>query len=210
MKVLIVGAGGHGEVVADILFKMWTRGLDIELEGFLDDDENLLGKRIMGLRVLGPVKAVNEIAHDAIIVAVGENAIRKRFFEVLQAAGENFMTAIHPSAILAPDVVVEDGAMICAGAVVNPGSMIRANTILNTSSTVDHHDIIGPHAHVAPGVNLGCEVRVEEGALVGIGSTVLPRTAIGAWSTVGAGAAVTKNIPANELWLGVPARPYHK
>lgn len=210
MKVLIIGAGGHGEVVADILFKMWTRGLDIELEGFLDDDENLLGKRIMGLRVLGPVSAVNDIAHDAVIVAVGDNATRKQFFDTLHEAGETFVTAIHPSAILAPDVVVEDGAMICAGAVVNPGAVIRANTILNTSATVDHHNVIGPHAHVAPGVNLGGEVRVEEGALVGIGSTVMPRIAVGAWSVVGAGAAVTKNIPKNEIWLGVPARPYRK
>ena len=86
--------------------------------------------------------------------------------------------------------------MICAGVVVNTGSVIGTHVILNTGCTVDHHNSIGSCAHVAPGTHMGGEVVIEEGALVGIGAIVAPRTTIGAWAIVGAGAVVTKPVPA--------------
>lgn len=206
MRILILGAGGHAQVAADILFRMRDAGEEVLPIGFLDDDESLHGKTFLGLEVLGSISKVNEFQHNALFPAIGDNGQRSRVFAQLSAKDETFVSAIHPRAVLAPDVKPEPGCLICAGCVVNTGSAIMADSILNTGCTIDHHNKIGPHAHIAPGVNLGGEVEVAQGAFMGIGSCAAPRVRIGAWSVVGAGAAVVSDVPGNETWAGVPAR----
>jgi sugar O-acyltransferase (sialic acid O-acetyltransferase NeuD family) len=206
MRVLILGAGGHAQVVADILLCMRDAGAGLVPLGYLDDDPALAGQRLLDLPVLGAMASLPIIAHEAVVVAVGDNATRQRLFASLEAQGEHFALACHPHAIVAAGVHLGPGAMICAGAVVNPGSAIGANVILNTGCTVDHHNRVGDHAHLAPGVHLGGEVTVGEGVFLGIGSTVIPGRTIGAWSMVGAGSVVTKDIPEGVMAVGVPAR----
>ncbi|NOZ70958.1 MAG: acetyltransferase [Chloroflexi bacterium] len=206
MRVVLVGAGGHAQVVADILLRMREAGIDLTPIGYVDDDPALGNHMRLGLPVLGKIADLSRIEHDAIIVAIGKNDTRRRLFLAFQAQGERFVTACHPRAVIAPDVKVGPGSMICAGAIVNTGSIIGANVILNTGSTVDHHNIIADHVHIAPGVHLGGEVRVGEGALLGIGTTVMPRHQVGQWSTVGAGALVHSDLPDNVIAVGIPAR----
>jgi sugar O-acyltransferase (sialic acid O-acetyltransferase NeuD family) len=206
MRVLIVGAGGHAQVVADILLRMRDCGEAVELVGYVDDNQSLAGQELLGLPVLGTTGDIGKLAHDAVIVAVGDNDIRRRLFDRLRQAGEQFVTARHPQSIVAPDVIIGVGTMICAGVVINPGAAIGANVILNTSCSIDHHNRIGDHVHIAPGVHLGGEVVVDEGATVGIGAVVARGRHIGAWSVVGAGAGVTESVPAGVTVVGVPAR----
>jgi sugar O-acyltransferase (sialic acid O-acetyltransferase NeuD family) len=165
-RVVILGAGGHGLVVADILLR----------------------------------------AHDAVIIAIGNNRARARLFQQMQRRGARLAIARHPSAVIAPDVRIGPWTMICAGAIANPGSVIGASVLLNTGSTIDHHNEIGDAVHIAPGVHLGGRVVVGEGALVGIGATVMPGRTIGPWATVGAGACVTRDVPPGITVVGVPAR----
>lgn len=205
-RVLIIGAGGHGQVVADILLRMRERTGAVEPLGYLDDDPVLSGRQFLGLAVLGPAAALARVAHDAVIVAIGDNAVRRRLFEQLRSLGERLATARHPDAVVAPDVMIGPGTMVCAGVVVNPGSVIGSNVILNTSCSIDHHNRIGDHAHIAPGVRLGGEVVVAEGAMLGIGTTVIPRRRIGAWSVVGAGSLIHHDVPDGVLSMGNPAR----
>lgn len=204
--ILIVGAGGHGQVVADIFRAARAAGTPAGITAFLDDDVSLHGLMLAGSDVLGSVRQVGSFAHFRVIVAVGDNGGRARLFAALEAGGERFAVARHPRSILAEDVCVGDGTVICAGAVVNTGTAIGRNAIVNTGATIDHHSVIADHVHVAPGVHMGGEVRVGEGALIGIGAVVLPRVAIGAWSTVGAGAVVTGDVPPGVTVVGVPAR----
>ncbi len=96
--------------------------------------------------------------------------------------------------------------MVCAGAVINPGTTLGNNVILNTGCTVDHHNQIGDHVHIAPGAHLGGEVAIEDGVLVGIGATVMPRCRVGAWSVVGAAALVHRDLPGGVTAIGVPAK----
>lgn len=207
MKIIVMGASGHGQVVADVLFQMWTKGREMEILGFLDDDPALAGCRVLGLPVLGRLADLPAQAHDRIILGIGDNAARARVYAELKAAGKHFATAIHPSAILAPDVLVLPGAVLCARTVANPGASIGENAIVNTGATVDHHCELGAHCHIAPGVNLAGNVHVGEGALVGIGSCATPGVSIGAWSVVGAGAAVVSDVPERATVGGVPAKP---
>ena len=207
MKIVVMGASGHGQVVADILFQMWTKGREMELLGFLDDDPKLTGTRILGLPVLGKLADLPATPHDCVILGIGDNAVRARLYAELTQARKRFATAIHPSAILAPDVVLGAGAALAAGAIANPGARVGENAILNTGASIDHHCVLGAHCHVAPGVHLAGHVNVGEGAFVGIGSCAVQGVQIGAWSVVGAGAAVTQNVSEGATVGGVPAKP---
>ena len=206
LRVVILGAGGHAQVVADILLRAHDQGSSAVPIGYIDDNSALAGQMRLGLPVFGTTAALPGVPHEAVVVAIGDNAIRRRVFESLLAQGEQFVTACHPRATVAPDVRLGAGCMVCAGAVVNPGSSIGAGVILNTGCTVDHHNQIGNHVHVAPGAHLGGEVIIEEGALIGIGATVMPRRRVGAWSVVGAAALVHRDVPGGVTALGVPAR----
>jgi sugar O-acyltransferase (sialic acid O-acetyltransferase NeuD family) len=206
VRVLILGAGGHAQVVTDILLRAHQAGASAHPIGFLDDDSTLVGTTIMDFQVLGIIAQLDEFDHDAIIVAIGDNHTRARLFESVRAQGERIVNAIHPAAVLAPDVHLGQGVMICAGVVVNTGTIIGDNVILNTACTVDHHNHIGNHAHIAPGVHLGGDVTIGEGTLVGIGATVIPQRTVGAWSVIGAGSVVTRDIPAYATAVGMPAR----
>lgn len=202
MDILIIGSGGHAKVVADIL--LLTEGATPL--GFIAKDSAYEGGGPFGLPLLGDDESVSDITHDGAVLAIGENGLRKRLYDLYSGQGETLISTIHPSAVIAADAVIEPGCMICAGVVVNSGCRIRANTILNTGCTVDHDCDVGPHAHIAPGVNLAGDVNVNEGAFVGIGACAIQGVSIGAWSTVGAGGAVVENVPPQCTVVGVPAR----
>jgi len=203
-----MGAGGHAQVVADaILATARVQPGSVAVVGYLDDNAARLGQELVGGRVEGGFVARTTIPHDAVIVAVGANPDRRRIFLDLASKECPFSTVRHPSAVVAPDVTVGDGAMIMAGVIINPGTRIGRNVILNTACSVDHHSTIGDHAHVAPGARLGGGVSVGAGALIGIGAIVLPGRTIGANAIVGAGAVVLQDVPDHATVVGNPARP---
>lgn len=204
-RVLILGAGGHAQVVADILFRAEEVGGDCQPMGFLDNNPSIAGTVIMGLPVLGEIGQLSEFEHDAVVIAMGDNIVRASVFDSAQEGGERFVNAVHPDAVLAPDVRLGEGVVICARVAVNTGTEIGDNVILNTGCTVDHHTRIGAHAHVAPGGHLAGDVSVGEGALIGIGSAIIPDRSVGDWAVVGAGAAVVRDVPAYATAVGVPA-----
>jgi sugar O-acyltransferase (sialic acid O-acetyltransferase NeuD family) len=206
VRVLILGAGGHARVVADAVLSLLPKRESLELMGFLDDDPELVQKRILGKPVLGSLADLRNIPHDAVVIGIGDNETRRRFFVKLSDQGEEFATVIHPRATLARDTIVGRGTVVFAGAIVNTGSLIGNNVIVNTGCTVDHNCKVGSHSHVCPGAHLGGTVVVGEGTFVGIGSTIINNITIGEWSIIGGGAAVIKDVLPNNTVVGVPAR----
>lgn len=196
MRLLVIGAGGHAKVVIDA-----ARCAGFEIAGIVGregDPEELLGIRVS--------HDATDIAADGFIVAIGDNATRSRYFDEYRAGGLAPATVIHPSAVIAEGVLIGESTFIAAGVIVNVDARIGADAILNTGCTVDHDCVIGSHALVGPLASLCGGVEIGGGVLLGAGVSVKPRTSIGAWSVVGAGAAVVSDLPERSVCVGVPAR----
>ena len=204
-RLVIVGGGGHGLVVADALAASSEGEAQIEIVGVVDDGL-AIGTRVGPTVVVGCLENLRNIEHDAVVIAVGDNRARAELFAQLDAAGESFATVVHPSAVIAPSAKIGRGTVICPRVVVGPDAVVGDDVILNTGATIDHHCCIGDHVHVCPGVSLAGAVSIAEGAFVGTGVSVVPGRSVGEWSTVGAGAAVVEDVPSHVTATGVPAR----
>ena len=201
-----MGAGSQGLVVVDILQRMAdTRG-DVMPVGLVDDAPERHGTSVLGVPVLGAIGEVRRFPHDAVIVAVGDNQIRRALTEQLVAAGERVATAVHPRASVAPSVSIGDGSMLCAGAIVSPNAVIGRGVILNTNASVDHDSVVEDFVHISPGATVGGRVHVGAEALIALGASVVSGVTIGARTLIGAGAVVVEPMPAGVVAFGVPAR----
>ena len=199
MDLIIIGAGGHAKVVFDAVQK---QGL-YKVICFVDQTGQ--GKPIGGVPLFNEMPSKLEGCH--VIVAIGDNLVRRREYERMLALGLAPATIIHPSAVLAYDVEIGKGTVVTAQTVINPGARVGVNCIINTLSAIEHDCIAADHAHLSAGVNLGGAALVGEGALLGVGVSTLPKISIGDWSVVGAGAVVIRDVEANATVVGVPAAP---
>ena len=196
MKLTIIGASGHGRVAADIAKQ---NGYD-EIE-FLDDNTELCS--CGRWPVVGTSEGAEKINGD-LFVAIGNAAVRKRLMERFR--DKNIATLIHPSAVVAKDVLIGDGTLVAAGAVINPGTAIGKGCIVNTCSSVDHDCFVGDYVHVAVGAHVAGTVSIGDSSFIGAGVTVVNNVSICHDCTVGAGAVVIGNIETPGTYVGVPAK----
>lgn len=200
-SLIIIGASGHGKVVADIAMKM-NKWKNIS---FLDD--NLSLKTIMGIPVIGSsANVVEHTKHSDFFVAIGNNSTRERIQESLLAQGTSIVSLVHPSAIIGTDVNVGIGTAIMAGVVINSSSVVGKGCIINSNSGLDHDNNIGDYVHISPRTHLAGTVKVGKGSWLGIGSVVSNNINICSGCKIGAGAVVVKDITESGTYVGVPAR----
>jgi sugar O-acyltransferase (sialic acid O-acetyltransferase NeuD family) len=202
VRVAILGAGGHGKVVADAALALARD----DVIGFLDDDPALDGVAILGLTVLGRISKWSDLEVGAVVPAIGSNRMRREVVLREASRGARIATLVHPNATISPRADLGAGTTVMAGAVVNADAVVGENVIINTGAIVEHDCSIGSHVHIAPGCCLAGNVAIGEGTFLGIGSRVLPGVRIGEWSVVGAGAVVTKDVASNSTVVGIPAR----
>lgn len=200
-KLIIIGASGHGNVVADIAIKMnkWQSIV------FLDDDQAI--KISIGLEVIGKTADAFTYKDEAdFFVAIGNNAVREKVQEKLIEDGLNVVSLIHPSAVIGTDVEIGIGSVVMAGVVVNSSTRIGKGCIINTSSSLDHDNVIEDYVHISPGVRTAGSVEIGKRTWVGIGSVISNNVNICSGCKVGAGAVVVKDITEPGTYVGVPVR----
>ncbi len=195
-KLVIIGASGHGKVVADIAVK---NGYDEIV--FLDDNEDI--KECGGYPVVGKSNDAEYMDAD-IIVGIGNAKIRKRIQESVDE--DKIIKLIHPKAVIASDVVIGTGTVVMAGVVINPGTNVGKGCILNTCSSVDHDCKVGDYVHIAVGSHLCGTVTVEDETWIGAGAIISNNIMVCRTCMVGAGAVVVKDIEVSGTYIGVPAR----
>jgi acetyltransferase EpsM len=198
-RIVIVGAGAQGRIVADILQSAGNPPV-----AFVDDTPSLHGTSILGVPVIGASCA--EIDHDAIIVAIGDNHLRRVVTERLTGSGERLASAIHPFTSIARSATIGDGSMISAGAIVLPRAVLGRGVLLNTKASVDHDTIVGDFAHVSAGGTVGANCRIGEETLIALGASVVSQCTVGARTVIGGGAVVVRDIRDDVIAFGVPAR----
>ncbi|SMG17014.1 acetyltransferase [Dethiosulfovibrio salsuginis] len=197
--IYVLGAGGHGKVVISTI-----RAMGLEVEAVLDDDRSLWGSYLSGVEVTGPIDSLRGKKNPKAIIAIGINHIREKIATRLDEV--EWISAIHPSAVIDGSVKIGPGTAIFAGAVVQPDSTVGNHVIINTGATVDHDCVLEDFVHIAPGCHLAGNVSLRRGAFMGIGSCAVPGTTVGPWTTVGAGGAVIADLPGNAVAVGVPAK----
>ncbi len=198
-RLVIIGAGGHGKVVADIALKNGYTNIC-----FADDN---VTAECMGFPILctSADVALHNDGETDFVIAVGNNTIRKK---IATRCNLPWATLIHPSAQIGTNVTLGAGTVVMAGAVINPCTWVGCHCIINTCAIVEHDNVIEDFAHISPNAALGGTVLVGEGAHIGIGATVKNNIKICGLCTVGAGAVVVNDITEPSIYIGVPAKKH--
>lgn len=200
----ILGAGGHAKVVIDIVERMGVH----RIVGVFDDDPSKWGTRVLGHEVVG---GIDEFLLNwrsrcpEVVIGIGSNPVRQNLYRKVSEKRFVVVSAVHPTAAVAPDVEVGEGTVVMAQVAVNPGCRIGPCAVINTSASVDHDCVLGECVFIAPGARLAGDVRVGDLSFVGTGASIIPGRTLGRNVTVGAGAAVITDVPDDVTVVGVPA-----
>ena len=202
-QVVIIGAGGHAKVIADIVIKSH----DILL-GFLDDNRQKGEKIISDYNVIGNISECvllqEKYKNVEFIIGIGNNQIRKNISKKFSSI--KYYTAIHPKSQISLGVSIGEGTTIMANACINASSKIEKNCIINTGAIIEHDNVIHDYVHISPNVSLGGTVEVGENTHIGIGAVVKNNIKICNNCIIGAGAVVVKDIKEEGTYIGIPAR----
>ncbi|MCH7535448.1 MAG: acetyltransferase [Bacteroidetes bacterium] len=206
-RLILIGAGGHGKVVADIAHAM-QKWESIE---FLDDKFPELAL-VASWQVTGKLNEYNNLDSNGINfgVTIGENKLRFKLIQSLLESGLELPSLVHPTAFVNDSIELGDGTVIMAQAAINIDSCVETGCVINTGATVDHDCMLANGVHLSPGVLLAGEVKIGERSWIGIGATVNRGITIGNDVMIGAGAVVINDIEDGLTVVGNPAKPVHR
>ena len=196
-RLVIIGAGGHGKVLADNAQKNGYTDIC-----FVDDraEDKCMEFPIVGTSA--DIPSMNDGKTD-FVIGIGNNSVRKK---IAQTYDVNWVSLIHPSAQIAVNVSVGRGTVVMAGAVINACATVGAHCIINTRAVIEHDNVIEDYVHISPNAALGGTVHIGEQTHIGIGATVINNIEICGNSIIGAGAVIVRNIEEAGTYVGVPAR----
>lgn len=187
-KIVILGAGGHAHVVADII-----RAEGNEVTAFLDDDSSQQDNS-------GPISDYKKYHDCEFVIGIGNSDVREKLSKI----SVKWHTAIHPSAIVSPSVKIKEGTVIMPMVVINARTVIGKHCILNTGAIVEHDNLIGDYSHISVGSKLGGTVSIGKKCWIGIGSTIKNNLTITDNVLIGAGSLVIKSICESGVYFGTP------
>lgn len=193
-EITLYGAGGHCYAVVELIRSL-NQYIPIVIIDDVPKKDEILGVPINKY-------SVESISTNALCVAIGDNAIRKK---IASNRKKEFPIFVHDSATVYPSVVIGEGSMVLPHAVLDADVSTGIFSIINNNATVSHNVKIGNFVHIAIQAAVAGGVTIGEGTLIGTGSVILPEIKIGKWAIVGAGAIVTKDVPDYAVVYGNPA-----
>lgn len=193
-RLIIIGASGHGKVIADIALKNGYQDIV-----FLDDDNTI--KECAGYPVIGKTEKAASMTGDKII-AIGNADIRERIAQSIDT-----ISLIHPNAVISRRVKIGKGTVVMAGAVINSDAIIGNQCIINTGATVDHDCVIEDFSHVSVGAHIAGSCHIGTKTWVGAGATISNNVSVCNNVIIGAGSVVIKNIVNSGTYVGIPSQP---
>ncbi|PST84061.1 acetyltransferase [Pedobacter yulinensis] len=192
----LIGAGGHAKVVLEMLSEM-----GMTVHGIWDDNPSV--KNLLGYPVLGSVMSLLETNPQEVIVAIGNNDIRRKIALQLRAKAA---CAFSKTSSISLSAELGGGCVVMPNASINAGTRCGSHVIVNTNASVDHDCLLGDYVHISPQAGIAGNVEIGEGTHVGIGASVIQGLKIGKWCVIGAGAVVLKDLPDYAVAVGNPAR----
>ncbi len=207
--IAIFGVGGFGREVLALIKDINNVSPTWNILGFFDDGYEK-GVMINGYPILGKTVDLNKWTTPiSLAVSIGSPVIKKKILDKITNPLVDYPTLIHPIAWIGDKDLVEigKGCIICAGNLITTNIKIHDFVILNLGCTVGHDTVIMNYAAFMPSVNISGEVTIDEGVYVGTGVKIINQIEIGEYTIVGAGAVVSKSLPANCTAVGVPAKP---
>jgi sugar O-acyltransferase (sialic acid O-acetyltransferase NeuD family) len=208
-QLLLIGAGGFARETAEAVRAINIRCPEWELLGYLDDDPGLVGVLRSGLPVLGPIDLLHEYPQAALVICTGrpDNYSSKRAIASrLDLPDDRYATVVHPTAAIGSTSTVGVGSVLLGHVDLTADAVVGRHVAVMPQTVITHDVQIGNWATLASGVRLGGGVTVGEGAYLGSAVSVREGVTIGAWSMIGMGAVVTRDVPPDRLWFGSPAR----
>lgn len=203
--LLIVGAGGHGSVIADAALsgELWSAVC------FVDDRTGR--ESVLGFPVVGTTTDLERLRkmYSSVAVGIGDATARLAMLEKCERLGFDLPFIRHRTAVVSRFASIAPGCVAFAQSAINPGTVMGRGCIINTGATVDHDCELGEGVHVCPGAHLAGNVRVGARSWIGIGASVRQGIQIGSEVIVGAGAAVVSDVSSGLTVVGVPARARH-
>jgi len=205
-KSVIIGAGTYGQLYSSYLLEA-----GIEIEGFIDDNPKLMGKKFFGIPVIGNFKTLEQEwlknSVQNVYCPIGNNEVREKYLIRVKLIGYNTPSFIHQNACIGPDVQLGEANYVLAGSIIMPHTIIGDYFMLSIGSTVCHHVIIGNSVFVSSGARIGANLSIKSHAFIGIGATIKSNiNEIGEKSLIGAGAVVIKNVEPETTIVGNPGR----
>ena len=201
-RLAIIGAGGHGKVIADCANAM-QEFKDIV---FLDDNFPNKTENLDWPVIDKSSQWSSYLDQYEFVIAIGDNVLRLNLFNQLVLAGAKLPNILHPAAVISSSASFGAGNVVFANAVINPATEIANACIINTAATIDHDCQLANAVHISPGAHLAGNVNVQQCTWFGIGSCSIQNITIASYCQIGAGATVVQSTAANGLYLGTPAK----
>jgi len=206
MKSVIIGAGTYGEV-----YLAYLQEAGVDIVGFLDDNKDLHGSLVKGVRVLGGTDLLSSLRDtyqvEAVYCPIGNNKLRVRFLSLANQLGYQTPNYIHPSAIISPSVVIGKGVYVLLNTSIMPYVTIQDYVMISMNVNIAHHSVLEEGTFISTGVNFGASIVAHKYSYVGISATIMTGIKnLGEDCLVGAGAVIIKDVPDKAVVAGVPAK----